>query len=264
MSDFQILYRTPHVDRTGIIAQEKMFTSSSLEKSAWATASRIAGVALDLLLPLRCVACEREGRFLCQECEPDLPALKRPYCSICAAPGYPGLCGWCESSRPGMDRVIAPYVMDGPVREMVHRLKYHNLKAAAPYMARLMAARLEARSETPDIIMPTPLHPRRERSRGYNQAGLLAKELSRITGLKLDSRALIRSADTAPQVELKDGQERRQNVQGAFECRADMAGRSILLVDDVVTTGGTASACASALKAGGAGAVTVLALARSG
>ena len=239
-----------------------MFTFATLDKWARDTASRIAGAALGLLLPLSCTVCRRDGRFLCPTCEPELPALKEPYCSVCADPSVAGLCDWCASSRPGMDRVIAPYLMDGPVREMVHRLKYNNFRAAAPDMARLMANHLEARSLAADLLVPVPLHRRRERSRGYNQAELLAKEIAKTAGLRLESEALVRKTDTTPQVELKDRHERRRNIEGAFECRTDLAGKSVLLVDDVVTTGGTVSACAFALKARGASRVFALALAR--
>ena len=238
-----------------------MLTLATLDKSARETVLRIAA-ALGLLLPLSCIVCGRDGRFLCPTCEPELPALKEPYCSVCAATGAVGLCDWCASSRSGMDRVIAPYLMDGPVREMVHRLKYNNLRAAAPYVAKLMASHLESRSVAADLLAPVPLHPRRERSRGYNQAELLAKEIAKTTGLSFEPDVFVRRTDTTPQVELKDRHERRRNIVGAFECRTDLAGKSVLLVDDVVTTGGTASACAFALKARGASRVFVLALAR--
>ena len=107
-----------------------------------------------------------------------------------------------------------------------------------------------------------PLHPRRERGRGYNQAELLARELSKRTGLPLASRAIRRLRNTPPQVSVAGHDQRRRAVQGAFECMSDIGGQRVLLIDDVVTSGSTMSACAAALKAGGARSVWGLALAR--
>ena len=239
-----------------------MDATSYLRNSLLKTISAVASTALGLLLPLSCVMCGREGRFLCDGCEASLPKLESPYCRTCAAPGAAGLCRWCATSPPAMDRVIAPYRMEGAARDMVHRLKYDNLRAAAPDMARLMAACLASHPMDADVVVPVALHPRRERMRGYNQSELLARELSKQKALSLATDVLHRIRDTAPQVEVKDREQRRQNIEGAFACSADLAGRRVLLIDDVVTTGGTVSACATALKQAGAQSVSVLVLAR--
>jgi ComF family protein len=154
--------------------------------------------------------------------------------------------------------------MSGPIREGVHLLKYQGVRAAAPELARLLAQYLAAHPMPADLISPVPLHPRRLRARGYNQSTLLARELAKLSGLPLHERMLARTRDTPPQVEAPSREERRANVDGGFEATADAAGRAVVLVDDVATTGSTLSACAAALKAAGAASVWGLVLAREG
>ena len=113
-----------------------------------------------------------------------------------------------------------------------------------------------------DVIVPVPLHRRRLRERGYNQSALLAREVSKRSGIPIDEGLLIRTKDTTPQVQAANRQQRRTNVEGSFQCPQDVAGRALILVDDVATTGGTLSACASALKDRGAASVWGLVLAR--
>jgi ComF family protein len=125
---------------------------------------------------------------------------------------------------------------------------------------------LQSAPRAADLIVPVPLHPNRERERGYNQSALLAKELSRLTGIPLATDLLRRTIDTAPQVSMDDYEQRRRNIEGAFECIGDLSGMKVLLkvllVDDVITTGSTMSACAAPLKSKGAARVWGLALAR--
>ena len=112
-----------------------------------------------------------------------------------------------------------------------------------------------------EALVPVPLHSRRIRHRGYNQSLLLARELAKLTGLDLDEELLVRIKDTPPQVGASRPQ-RRGNVEGSFRCQRDVAGRALILVDDVATTGSTLSACAAALRAAGAATVWGLVLAR--
>lgn len=154
--------------------------------------------------------------------------------------------------------------MDGAVEQLVYSLKYRNLRAAAPDMGRLLAEYLASNPMPADVLMPVPLHGRRERERGYNQAALLARELSKHTGVPMETRVLRRTRNTPPQVSMKSQEDRRRNMDGAFGCAGNAAGLSVLLIDDVVTTGSTMSACAKALKSAGALSVWGLALARQG
>ena len=224
--------------------------------------SRIAAGALDLLFPLHCAVCSREGQILCQACEPTLPRLERPYRSICAEPGSALLCERCATTTLAIDGTRAPYLFDGAVRDMVHNLKYRNLRASSPDLGRLMSAYLEANPVPADVLVPVPLHKRAERTRGYNQSEFLARQVSKRTGIPLEPNLLHRTRNTPPQVSMESYEERRENIAGAFECRRDVGGRSVVVIDDVVTTGSTVSACASALKAAGAAAVWALAIAR--
>ena len=224
--------------------------------------SSLTGSILDLLFPLHCVVCNREGRFLCEGCEATLPRLKRPYCSVRAAPERERLCHWCATDPPAIDGIRAPYLMDGAVRDMVYRLKYQNLRAGASDLGRLLAACLESNPMPADVLMPVPLHKRRERERGFNQSELLTRETGKRTGIPVDTRALRRTKHRPPQVSIEGHEERRRNIEEAFECATEVEGANVLLIDDVVTIGSTMSACASALKAAGARSVWGLALAR--
>ena len=224
--------------------------------------SRLVGAALDLLFPPNCAVCGREGRFICEACEVALPKLQQPYCSMCASPGSAPLCSWCTATAPASDGISAPFLMEGAVRDMVYGLKYRNLRASAPALARLMAAYLESGPPTFGLLVPVPLHRRRERERGYNQSELLARELCKSVGIPLETRLLRRTRNTPPQVSMKSPDERRLNIEGAFECARNLGAITVLVVDDVVTTGSTISSCAGALKAAGASSVYGLALAR--
>ncbi|MDA1347680.1 MAG: ComF family protein [Chloroflexi bacterium] len=231
-------------------------------KRATAILSRVAGGALDLVLPISCAVCHTEGHYLCPDCESELPRLERPYCTRCADRGKELLCDWCARSRPEVDGIRAPYLFEGVVREMVHDLKYRNIRAAAPDLARLLADFLNTNRVPGDVLVPVPLHRSAERRRGYNQSQLLARELAKLTRLPLVGHALRRTRYTEPQVSMDSLDQRRTNIDGAFECFDDISGRTVLLIDDVVTTGSTMSACAEALKASGAASVWGLALAR--
>ena len=223
--------------------------------------TRVARAAVELVLPAKCAVCGREGDFVCAACEDALPELSRPYCRLCASPGAASPCSSCQAWPPAYDRIEAPYLMDAGVRDIVFELKYRGIRALAPDMGELMARHLESVRLAADLIVPVPLHRRRERERGYNQAALLARELSRRTGLPV-APALCRTRDTPSQVATVGTEKRRANIEGAFECVADMRGRRVLLMDDVVTTGSTMGACAAPLKAAGASKVWGLAFAR--
>ncbi|MDP3062134.1 MAG: ComF family protein, partial [Chloroflexota bacterium] len=192
--------------------------------------------SLDLLFPPRCVGCGREGAFLCEACLEALPRLEPPYCAVCAEPTTGSLCTRCQDTPLAVDGVRAPFRMEGAARKAVHALKYSNLRALAPELARLMAQHLEANPIPGDALVPVPLHPKRLRERGYNQAELLARSVGKLTGLPILNGALARARPSAPQVSLASREARAQNVQGAFQCARSVEGLAIILVDDVVTT----------------------------
>ena len=231
-------------------------------------AARLANAAVDLLFPKRCVGCDREGAFLCQECLAELPLLEPPFCFLCGQPGrlMMRLCLSCWERPLEIDGIRAPYRMEGAVREAVHALKYQYVRALAPTLGQLLAEFIAVSpdlSGPADVLVPVPLHPRRERSRGYNQSLLLARETGKIVGLPVEQKALRRLRATPSQARSASQQERRDNVSEAFAADAALAqGRRVVLVDDVCTTGATLEACAIALKEAGAASVWGLTLAR--
>ena len=223
---------------------------------------RASHALLDLLLPEYCVVCRREGSYLCPDCEPALSTLQKPFCVVCASPRVPQLCDWCRRTAPAFDSVRAPYEFRDTARRIVHDLKYRHIRIAVPRIARLLAEYLERNPYPIDAYCSVPLHPSRERSRGFNQSELITRELSRLTGVPVNSAALRRTRNTPPQVSMETSGDRRRNIADAFECLSDVSARRYMLIDDVVTTGSTMSACADALKNAGAANVWGLAFAR--
>jgi ComF family protein len=161
----------------------------------------------------------------------------------------------------GFDAVFSFGEYEGILRKLIHLFKYHGVAPLAPRLGRFLSGALP-RDMTFDVIVPMPLHWMRRWQRGFNQSELLARDLQRRTGIPW-VRAIKRKRATPAQAGLTRA-ERRDNVAGAFEVRKQAAirGKHVLLVDDVITTGATASACASILKRAGARRVSVLTLAR--
>jgi ComF family protein len=162
-----------------------------------------------------------------------------------------------------IERIRSVVYLEGAVREAIHQFKYDGRTVLVEPLVDLMAAYWTEHPMSVDVVVPVPLHAARLRERGYNQAALLARELARRIGLPLNERVLVRQRATTPQVGL-DARQRRENVQDAFSCSSnDLAGKRVLLIDDVCTTGATLEACAVALYGGGAGSVQALTLARA-
>lgn len=224
---------------------------------------RLGRAALDLVFPPRCVGCGSIGAFLCQACIASLPRAEGPRCSRCWRPGRAAdPCLECRAAPPAFDGLRAAFVYDGVARELVHALKYRGITALAAPMASLLAEVARRHGLAAEFVAPVPLSGLRRRTRGYNQAESLAGALGRELRLPVRSRAVRRRRHTPPQARTADAEERRRNVAGAFVSRdAGIAGRDVLLVDDVTTTGATLAACAVALKEGGAGSVWALAFA---
>lgn len=172
------------------------------------------------------------------------------------------MCGYCADIRPAFRAARSVFSYGGPARDAVLALKYNGVSSLARPMAPLMLERLREWSPPVDALVPVPLAGRRRRTRGYNQADLLAGELARLTGLRLERRALKRTRMTAPQVGQPDEEARRRNVSGAFVPGPATVMGSVLLIDDVLTTGATLDACARVLLDRGAEAVFALTFAR--
>ena len=217
--------------------------------------------ALNLIFPINCLGCSAEGAYICDDCMKAAPRLRPPCCAYCAQPSSATPCRWCRASPLGLDGITAPFLMEGVVRDAVLQLKYQQVRGLAPMLADPMEKAWRAKNLSPDLVMPVPLHRRRLRQRGYNQSALLAQSLSKTLEIPFDQSALTRTRDTGPQVGLTRS-ERDLNVNGAFHCNGSVAGKAVLIVDDVATTGSTLAACADALRKADAASVWGLILAR--
>lgn len=249
------------------------------DSAAWNLLRHGTEAVLAVLFPPHCGLCggfapRIEHHSICSGCWKTVVPLKPPLCGQCGLPldsaaAFEGvaapLCGPCTIEAPPfrLARAYTPY--QGVVRELVHLLKFSRRQDLAIPMGKWLAEAYAHSAELAgcDAILPVPLHPRRKRSRGFNQAELLARTLSRSIGLQVWPHILVRSKDTLPQSGLTDAQ-REQNIRGAFSVHrsSKIAGRKLLLVDDVYTTGATLAACCRALLDAGAGQVCVLTVAR--
>jgi ComF family protein len=246
-----------------------------LEQGIAGTARQAGRRALDLLLPPCCAACDNpvsvQGQ-LCPACFGGTNFVSAPQCAVCGVPfaameqgGPEALCPGCREHRPVFRQARAALRYDDQARRLILPLKHGDRielsRILAPMMARAGAALL-ARAE---ILVPVPLHRRRLFERRYNQAAVLAYAVGRLAGRPVVPDGLARTRRTAP-LDEKSPEERAREVAGSFAVRPSrlerIAGRSVLLVDDVMTSGATANACTAALLQAGAVAVDVLVAAR--
>jgi len=222
---------------------------------------------LDLLFPQRCLICKRGGHVLCPLCLRSIQPLRPPFCPHCCTRLSPyAQCRNCQygALRLSMLRVFGSY--EEPLRSCIHALKYDGQTRLAEPLGKLLAQAYVTHRLRADLIIPVPLHKEREQQRGYNQATLLARQCATEIGVPLREDILIRQRATSAQVGLSI-QKRQQNVSGAFACHpmfttGALFGRTILIIDDVCTTGSTLEASSTPLFAAGARRVCGLVLAR--
>lgn len=237
---------------------------------------------LDVIYPPRCAVC---GTLLtdtrmslpenplpfCDACRADMHPIMSPLCPICGTP-FPSKtqddhpCGECLNTKPLYDTLNAPYVYQGTVLNAIYGLKYRGKTFLASALGPLLAQFAEKRFSDIhiDITMPVPLHKKRLRERGFNQSLLLARHVAEALAVELDFLSLRRIKYTLPQTGLTR-KERRQNIRRAFQLEnaSKIRDTSLLLVDDVATTGSTLNACAHVLKRAGARKIYCLTLARA-
>lgn len=233
---------------------------------------------LDGLFPLRCALCgaRAAGFQLCAGCVEDLPWLANG-CRGCAMPlaaeNRSGICAPCRAETSPPDYMLAALAYEYPVDRLVLALKFHGQQSLASLLGELLAIRVLtagfANSE-PLLLLPVPLHSRRYRERGFNQAELIAEVAGRMLagresigpGLSFRRDCLWRTRPTPAQKGL--GRRRRlANPDGSFAASDQVNGRQVVLIDDVITTGATAKACSSVLRDAGASGVSIWAVARS-
>ncbi|MGZ5917822.1 MAG: ComF family protein [Methyloceanibacter sp.] len=227
---------------------------------------RAAAAIADVLVPPLCLSCH--GRLsthdaLCPACWSGIDFIRAPLCDRLGLPMPYDTGGRMVSAAAAADaRAVARF--EGVMRTLVHDLKFHDRHDARRLFGRWLAGGGAELLVDADALVPVPLTRARLLSRRFNQSAILAHEVARITGIKVEPLALLRVRASKPQVGLSR-EQRRQNVAGAFAVapgrEAAIAGAKLVLVDDVITTGATAGACARVLKRAGAARVDVLALA---
>ncbi len=235
---------------------------------------KISDFTLRLLFPGACPICDEVEEQtvtgdgvprICPACEARVRRVRGPYCMRCGKPlagadGRREYCGDCMKKEHKFVQGRAVFVYQGAIIGSMHRLKYSNrrdyatvfareaFETYAPWLARV----------APQAIIPVPLHPKRRKKRGYNQAALIAAEISRLTGIPLREDLLQRSRNTDPQKNLNH-EERKNNLKNAFQIAKNIVQLDkVLLIDDIYTTGSTADAAAGALARAGVGQVYVL------
>jgi ComF family protein len=215
------------------------------------------GALLDLLFPGRCAGCGAGSWPLCEACAAAVPVITPPLCARCGRPTKEPVSQCVDCPPRTIDLARAPFLYSGPMTLAIRALKFAGWRALAPPLAAAMARSWEFETE---CVTWVPLSRRRRAARGYDQAEVLARELAPRLGLP--AVGLLRRIRETPSQVSQSGRERRRALRGAFTTTGPVPG-SVLLVDDVLTTGTTAASCAVALRGAGATRVAVVTAARS-
>jgi ComF family protein len=234
-------------------------TGLQMTDQRWRSLSKgVIASLLNLLFPPVCSGCKQVGALFCAECTAAVDWLAEPLCLACGrpTPASVGQCDQCRQRPLSVQPIRAAAGYSGPLIPLIHQMKYNGFFSLAEPLADLMATAWPTWQRPVELVVPIPLHPRHERERGYNQSALLARHLCGRFGWTLAEAALRRVKETQQQARL-GAAERQANVQGAFVADAGrVAGRQVLLIDDVCTTGATLTAAADALWEAGATAVS--------
>jgi len=241
---------------------------------------------LDLIFPDSCSVCSRpvqgEG-FLCSSCVREIKYLDDlPQCTVCGTPfGYfdsvderanetgsasaAHLCGKCVRGEFTFEKARSVAFYDGKLRDMIHEFKYEGGLRHEAFFTEMIVERFPYEAGEFDAVVPVPLHLSKLRAREYNQSSVIAQNLASRTGMEYDLFVLRKTRETRPQFELKSERDRRRNVRGAFSVTVEDAYRdkSLLLVDDVFTTGAATEECSRVLLESGVSRVSVITLARA-
>jgi len=225
---------------------------------------------LDIIFPARCIACKKLSRDqICDNCMKEIKLINEPICKICGKPHdkhFQGnYCHDCYLRKTPYDLARSVTIYEGIIKEALHKYKFENKHSLSDIFGRTLNAYLDHQKDMDiskiDMIIPVPLSRGKEKEREYNQAQLLAEEISKHTGIELDNSILKRKRETTPQFELSR-EERLNNLKDAFEADP-VKNKVILLIDDIYTTGTTIAESSKALKSAGAAKVFVLTLART-
>ena len=222
--------------------------------------------ALEILYPLRCCGCGAHGFVLCRECVESLRAVDQAStCPVCGRwIGKRIMCGDCILEKRGFHEGYYGFYFEDRLRDALHAFKFQNRKDMGKYLINLIKERIIPLSEKCDVIIPIPVTEKRLRERGFNQSFIISEEISRITGRPVYPSVLRKAKETKDQYSLSK-EERRKNIKGAFMVQegTSIKEKSILLVDDLFTTGYTAQEASRVLLKEKPRQVTVFALART-
>ena len=220
--------------------------------------------SLDWLYPPRCGGCCKPGTRWCRDCQESVVRVSPPFCPRCGqSQTVESICHNCRVNMPRFEMLRSWAVFEGPIRQALHRLKYRCDLGLGEILSRPLIEVLRGSTWPINVVVPVPLSIARQSQRGYNQAALLAKPLALAASLAYRPKAIQRVRDTVTQVGLSL-EQRRHNVVDAFQaCSEIVSGKTVLLIDDVATTGATLDACTDALLSQGASEVYCLAVARA-
>lgn len=226
---------------------------------------------LDILFPINCISCKKEGTWLCEACFGKIKFTSEQVCGVCEKKITPDgrTCIPCKKKSSLDGLIVATSYLEPSVSRAVHLYKYNFISDLHVTLGDLFVSAMRKTDiPLPEVIIPVPLHRRRLRWRGFNQSTLLANHLATNllpgTILAVDETLLVRNRYTTPQMGIKDYKNRQQNIAGAFSVSnpANVKGKTFLLVDDIATTGSTIFQCAQILKDAGASEVFAIVIAR--
>lgn len=226
---------------------------------------------LKIVFPPACPLCletlpENWNDDFCARCLAGFKPLPSAHCSRCALPftateNSSHLCGRCLSSSPTYLKVYAYGLYEATLRQAVHQFKFNHKVGLDRSLGKLLEQAIDSDLKI-DLVLPVPLQEKRLQQRSYNQALLLVRDVARRRKWRVDNRLLAKVKETLPQHDLP-AKQREKNLLGAFHLERQLAGEHILLIDDVMTTGATVSACSKVLLDGGAGSISVAVIARA-
>ena len=227
-------------------------------------------VTRDLFFPAVCFRCGQKlaGSFLCEGCRQKIDFFTPPLCRLCSKPlkeNTNPLCGSCRGKKPPYSYLISITVYKEPMASLIHDFKYRHCDWLDGFLSELMIEhlmRLDFDPKNYDIATAVPMHYLKLKERGYNQASLLARKIANHFKITFRDDIIYQTRYRKPQATLTE-KERKKNIENSFMAKTDSKGKSILLVDDIFTTGSTIKECSHALKKEGARDITVMTLSKT-